>query len=87
MPLTPEYLSVIVAIATSLVGSIGAYGAMRSRVDRLEKDLDKLGDGFVANDVFRLHVSKIEQDLTDLKKDVRLLLMHVMSDRKRDEGT
>ena len=82
MPITPEYLSIIVAVATSALGSVTAYGAMRARLDRLERDMDKIVEGFVPNDVFRLHVTKIEQDLSELKKDVRLLLMHVMADRR-----
>lgn len=75
MPLTPEYLSTIVAVGTSVLGSVMAYGAMKARLERLEKDMERLAGSFVQNDMFRIHVQKIEQDLTEIKKDIRALLM------------
>lgn len=87
MQLPPELLSLAVAVITSITSSAVTYGAMKARIDRLEKDMDRMGSEFITADVFRAHVSRIEQDLTDLKIDVREILTHFMSQAKANQKT
>lgn len=84
MGISSEFLSVAIAITTSILSAAASYGALRSRQERLERDVESINSDFVSTEVFRAHMTAIEHDLAELKKDVRILLMHVMTKRTFD---
>lgn len=74
MHINPELANLIVALVTSLVASSVSYGVIRTKVSRLEKDLDNFERRFVSQEVFHAVMDTLKEDLHELKGSMKELL-------------
>lgn len=54
-----------------------SYGALKAKIDRLEKEVDKAKDEFVAVDLFNATIDPIRNDLHEMQKDIKKILVAV----------
>lgn len=88
---------VIAAVASSVVGGVigglVAWGGIRIRLDHLEKKMSCLSRSVIYKDVFQQHEAvaterekRIEDDIKDIKKDLKIILSRSFKTRKSDEN-
>lgn len=89
---TPEG-SVVVSAITSIFAAGVTYGVMSTKIQRLEKDLlderhDRRGfeDKFVTMQHFRAVIDPIQQQLKEMGRDIKrvLVILSKHGDRDRD---
>lgn len=72
--MTAELFAAVFAVLNSLVVAGISYGALRSKIERLERDLDSARDSMVTIKLLDAIVGPLKEDLSELKRDVRHLV-------------
>lgn len=69
--MNPEFLAAIFSIVNSVVVAAVSYGALKSKIERLEKDLDQTRENTVSIALLDAIINPLKEDLRELKQDVR----------------
>lgn len=75
MQLDTESLTTITAFVTSILATGASHGLMRAKIDRLERDVSTNDANFVSKELLAAKIEPIENDLHEIKKDVKRLLV------------
>lgn len=88
MPTNLDAGSAIISVLTSLVACSVTYGVLKTKVERLERDVSEHEQRdqaehkyFVTKDLFDAVIIQVREDLADLKSDMKELLA-LFHDRK-----
>lgn len=73
----PESIAAIIGIIGSIIATGVSYGIMSAKVDRLERELEKIEGKFVPNDLFHATINPIREDLHEMQRDIKKILSAV----------
>jgi hypothetical protein len=69
-----EIMGIISGVASSVVTAAVGYGILSNKVDRLEKDMEKL----VSLELFQATISPLKDDITEIKAGLKELLLRTL---------
>lgn len=72
--MTAELFAPAFAVVNSLVIAAVSYGNLKSKIERLERDLESARDSMVTLKLLDAIVGPLKEDLSELKRDVRHLV-------------
>ena len=74
MQINPELISALAGVISSILGSAIGYGVLKTKVHRLERDMEEFEKKFVSTELFNALMSQVKDDLHDLKSSMKELL-------------
>lgn len=74
MQIDSELTSTVVAVATSLIESGACYGIIRTKIERLDRDMSSFEKRFVSHEVFKAVIDSIKDDLHEMRSDIKQVL-------------
>ena len=80
MQLEAEIVAIGSGILSALFTTGISYGILKSKVDQLEKSVDKVEEGqknLVSMDYFNLFVTPLREELKDMKNDIKTILKRI----------
>ena len=74
-----DLVSVVSGFASSALTTGVAWGVMKNKIDRLEKDMEKAEKSYVPIDLFHATIDPIRKDLHEMQRDIKKILVAVNS--------
>lgn len=72
--MNPEWIGIGFTVLCSFIGGGINYGILKSKIDRLEKDLDRAREQMVTAPLLHALLEPLRSDIGELKHDVREML-------------
>lgn len=77
MQFSTDIVSVAVGLLTSIFVTAIAWGTMKAKVGRLERDIEQMASKFVSAELFNAIVSGMKEDLHEMKGDIKKVLSSI----------
>ena len=78
MQIDSSFIDAGIAVTTSLASSAIAYGILKTKVERLERDIQGHEENFISRELFNEIVTQLRADFHEMRSDVKQVL-HLMS--------
>jgi hypothetical protein len=77
MQFSAESIAALIGIVGSFIHTGVLYGIMKTKVDRLERELEKSERKFVTVDLFDATINPLREDIHEMQRDVKKILVAV----------
>jgi len=77
MQFDSDFIATIAGVASSLVATALGWGVLKTKVTRLERDIEQMMSKFVSTDLFNAIISGMKEDLHEMKGDMKKVLQAI----------
>lgn len=87
MQLSAEAVAALIGIIGSFLHTGVLYGIMKTKVERLEREIEKSERKFVTVDLFDATINPLRQDIHEMQRDVKKILVAVQRESWGTDGS
>lgn len=77
MQFSSDPIAAVTGIISSIIATAIGWGVLKTKVARLERDLEVMASKFVSTELFNAIVTGMKEDLHEMKGDIKKVLEHI----------